>query len=98
MSSFSSSKLTALGKACTQDVEKCPALREYYDVMTGNICIPLDEFLSKPHVKDEAFSLLGSKNLVTFDACWAMTRDLIGDENGELISGVIITSAVDLLV
>ena len=98
MGHFTSDRLTALGKACIQDVEECPALEEYYDFMTGNICIPLHEFLSKPHVKDEVFSLLGSKSLVTFDACWAMTRGLIGDEEGELIPGVIITSAVELLV
>lgn len=33
----SSGKLTALGEACVQDVEKCPALKEYYDFMTFQV-------------------------------------------------------------
>lgn len=89
--------LTDLGKAELEDVKHYPSLDKYYDSMVGNICIPLSDFLNTPSVRFEAFSLLGSKNLVTFDACWVMTQGLIGDEDGELIPGVIITAVVDLL-
>ena len=90
--------LTALGKACVEDVKRYPTLDEYYDPMSSLICIPLSVYLNTPKIQRDTFSLIGSKNLVGLDACWAMTRGLIGDKDGELIPGVIITSAVDLLV
>lgn len=85
--------LTDLGRACERDVKKHPLLLKYYDPYASNICIPLSDFVNDIHIRQEAFSLLGSKTLTTFNACWAMMRDLIGDENGEMISGVVITQA-----
>ena len=90
--------LTALRKACVEDVKRYQTLDEYYDPMSSLIRIHLEVYLNTPKIQKDTFSLIGSKSLVAFDACWAMTRGLIWDENGEPIPGVIITSAVDLLV
>ena len=90
--------LKELGKLEVEDINKYHKLKEYYDSYTGNVCIPLPEFLNNSLIRKEAFSLLGSKSLVSYNACWTMTRALIGDEDGELIPGVVIRTAIDFLV
>lgn len=80
-----------------KDIKRFPLLLEYYDIYTGKICIPLDTFVSNSNIQKECFDLLGSKNLIKFDACWAMTRALIGNEDGDLIEGVVIQRAEEWL-
>lgn len=84
--------LTDFGVAIEKNAERHLFLLDYYDTFTGNICIPLEVFLSDDDIRKDAFSLLESENLVNFDANWCLTRSLIGDEDGELIEGVVLTA------
>lgn len=88
--------LTKFGKECNRIVSQHSNLVKYWDYMSGNICIPEKVFLEDDAVRNEAFKLLGNQELsAEYDKIWCLFRKLIGDENGELIDGVVLTTVND---
>lgn len=88
--------LTKFGKDCNAIVHRYPNIVKYWDYMSGAICIPEAVFIREDNVRKEVFELLSNQELsAEYNEIWCMTRKLIGDDNGELIDGVVLTTVED---